>query len=121
MKVRLVTRDGEERTLDVDDRRADVRLEFPTRDGDPEFPVAVWLSELASLEVSEHPAPIVQSVEPLELERVTVSKAEAAGGRGGAPALLELDPRFAEPAYTYKRPKQPKPPAKKTAKARGAS
>jgi hypothetical protein len=57
MKVRVTTRGGEMLEYEVDPDSVG-RLEFKVLGQDPEFPARHWLHELASIEISEHPAPV---------------------------------------------------------------
>ena len=61
MKLRVVTREGERLDFELDPDQPAIRLEFRVFGLDPEFPMSFWLSDLQSLEVSEHPEPITQA------------------------------------------------------------
>jgi hypothetical protein len=88
------------------------RLELKLREGDPEFPASFWLDQIVSLEVSEHPEPIVQGSPAAESEWVTPSRGEAIYGAATFAKLRELgdtDPRLAEPSdVRYRVPVEPK-------------
>lgn len=69
MKLRVLTTAGDELDYEISDDAVGL-LEFPVRGQDPELPARHWLSDLLSIEVSEHPVPMVQTFgePPAEVE-----------------------------------------------------
>jgi hypothetical protein len=121
MKIRIVTRGGEAFEYDADDQGVGF-LEFQVRGQDPEFPAKHWLSDLVSLEVSEHPEPITQTAPEQEAEWIRPPRGEVIFGADTFAKLRELpdyDPRLDEPSdFRYRRVVEP-PAKKKTTSAKG--
>jgi hypothetical protein len=108
MKVRVVTReDGEQVFEDI----SKGRVEFEVGGMDPELPTRFWLSDILSVEVEGHPAPVTQTAPPAEYEWVSVTKGELHYGPA-AESMREHDPNIDKEAYRYRRIRQAEPKKK---------
>ncbi len=101
------TLSGDEHVYDLADRAAYV--EFHVRDGDPDLPARHWLSDIVSLEVSEHQQPIAPTpaaaYKEVEIDNSVYGWANGEKVRVGKPRT-----------FTARVLDKPKPARKKAAK-----